>query len=69
MDPGTWVWQTIPDPRCVGLALGSAAMPDPRCLGLKAMHDLTNNRQIEQTIVHFSCQEREKKEKTQTIDH
>jgi len=42
--PGTWVWQTIPDPRCVGLALGLAAMPDPRCLGLKIMHDLTNNR-------------------------
>jgi len=67
MDPGTWVWQTIPDPGCVGLALGLAAMPDPRCLGVKVMHDLTNNRQIEQLYTLVARREKRKKKRKQLI--
>jgi hypothetical protein len=29
-----WVWQTMLNSRCVGLALGLAVMPDSRCVGL-----------------------------------
>jgi len=67
LDPGVRVWQTIPDPRCVGLALGPAAMPDPRCLCLKVMHDLTTNKQIEQLYTLVARREKKKKKDKQSI--
>ena len=49
----------VTKPRRLGL--------DPSYLGMKNLSNLINNKR--RTIVHFSCQEIEKKEKTQIINH
>jgi hypothetical protein len=42
-------------------------LPDPRCLGMASIVDLTNNKQKGQ--LYTLAVRRDKKEKTQTIDH
>jgi len=66
----------MPDPSVMGLAmkpvprcLGLATMPDQRCLDLATHVKPKQTSNKKKAIVHFSCQEREKKEKTQAIDH
>ena len=63
----TWVWQgltTMSNPSLLGLA----AMLDPSWVWqIAVISKQTTNKQ--RTIKHFNCQEREKKENTETINH
>ena len=64
-DQSTLGLATTPDPR----ALELACLLDSRCLDLTIHIKLKQTTNNQMTIMHFSCQEKKNKEKTQTIDH
>ena len=83
LDPGVQVWQiqehevlqTMSDPKCVGLVnharskrFRSRNHARHKVLGYDK-YVWFDKQQTKKTIVHFSCKEREKKKKTQTINH
>ena len=82
-DPGVQVWQiqehevlqTMPDPKCVGLVnharskrFRSRNHARHKVLGYDK-YVWFDKQQTKKIIVHFSCKEREKKKKTQIINH
>jgi IS5 family transposase len=53
------------EPKALGSGIGSR----PKLFGSDTSCQIQANNKKKRTIVHFSCQERKMKEKTQTIDH